>query len=36
MGIIWPFNEYDFLGVSLSDAKCMGEEYSNESRNAFY
>ncbi len=28
--------EYAFVGVSLSDAKCMGGEYSNESRNAIY
>ncbi len=27
--------EYAFLGVSLSDAKFMGGEYSNESRNVF-
>ncbi len=28
--------EYAFVGVSLSDAKFMGGEYSNESRDAFY
>ncbi len=28
--------EYAFVGVSLSDAKFMGGENSNESRNAFY
>ncbi len=28
--------EYAFVGVSLSDAKVMGGEYSNESRNVFY
>ncbi len=25
-----------FVGVSPSDEKCMGGEYSNESRNAIY
>ncbi len=38
--ILWKMALYDllmndFLGVSLSDAKCMGEEYSNEACNAF-
>ncbi len=28
--------EYAFVGGSLSDAKFMGGEYSNESRNVFY
>ncbi len=28
--------EYAFVGVSLSDAKFMGGEYSNESRNEIY
>ncbi len=28
--------EYAFLGVSLSDAKVTGGEYSNESRKVFY
>ncbi len=28
--------EYAFLGVSLSDAKFMAGEYSNESRNEIY
>ncbi len=28
--------EYAFVGVSLSDAKFMGEEYSNQSHNLFY
>ncbi len=28
--------EYEFVGVSLSDAKFMGGEYSNESRNEIY
>ncbi len=28
--------EYAFLGFSLSDAKFMGGESSNESRNAIY
>ncbi len=28
--------EYAFVGISLSDAKFMGGEYSNESCNAFY
>ncbi len=28
--------EYAFLGVSLSDAKVMRGEYSNESRNEIY
>ncbi len=30
------FIAYVFVGVSLSDAKCTGGDYSNESRNAFY
>ncbi len=28
--------EYAFVGVSLSEAKFTGEEYSNESRNTIY
>ncbi len=28
--------EYAFVGVSLSEAKFMGGEYSNESRNTIY
>ncbi len=28
--------EYAFVGVSLSEAKFTGEEYSNESRDTIY